>query len=82
MINKVQLVFLPPHSSHVLQPLDLGVFSPLKTRYRQIISDLSYLDDAAPIKKQRFLQTYKLARIEAFTNRVLRGSWKAAGLFP
>ena len=26
--NNVELVFLPPHSSHVLQPLDLGVFSP------------------------------------------------------
>ena len=26
--NNFELVFLPPHSSHVLQPLDLGVFSP------------------------------------------------------
>ncbi|KAI0997864.1 hypothetical protein K3495_g10325 [Podosphaera aphanis] len=27
--NNIQLLFLPAHSSHVLQPLDLGVFAPL-----------------------------------------------------
>ena len=31
--NDVELLFLPAHSSHVLQPLDLGTFSPLKSRY-------------------------------------------------
>ncbi|KAI0996678.1 hypothetical protein K3495_g11505 [Podosphaera aphanis] len=77
--NNVHLVFLPPHSSHVLQPLDLGVFSPLKHRYRSIISDLAYLD-AAPIKKRRFLVAYNQARTEALTSRLLRSGWKAAGL--
>jgi len=28
--NLIKLVLLPPHSSHLLQPLDVGVFSPLK----------------------------------------------------
>jgi len=26
----IKLILLPPHSSHLLQPLDVGVFSPLK----------------------------------------------------
>jgi len=30
-IHKVQLVFLPSHSSHILQPLDLSCFSPIKS---------------------------------------------------
>ena len=33
--NNIQLLFLPPHTSHVLQPLDLTVFSVLKRAYRQ-----------------------------------------------
>src|SRR5262245_9462876 len=37
--NKVALVFLLAYSSHVLQPLDLSCFSPIKTRYRQSIAD-------------------------------------------
>ncbi|KAI0991865.1 hypothetical protein K3495_g16322 [Podosphaera aphanis] len=80
--NNVHLVVLPPHSSHVLQPLDLGVFSPLKHHYRSIISDLAYLDDATPIKKRRFLAAYNQARTEALTSRVLRSSCKATGLVP
>ncbi|OCK75852.1 CENP-B protein [Lepidopterella palustris CBS 459.81] len=53
--ENVQLVFLPPHSSYILQPLDLSCFSPLKSRYRSQIAALAVLDDSAPVKKQRFI---------------------------
>jgi len=32
--NKIHLLYLPAHSSHLLQPLDLAAFSVLKSRYR------------------------------------------------
>jgi hypothetical protein len=80
--NQVDILYLPAHSSHVLQPLDLGTFSPLKSPYRKEIADLAHLDDAAPVKKRRFVQAYQKARIETFTPRTLRAGWSAAGLFP
>ncbi|KAI4750748.1 hypothetical protein E4T52_16693 [Aureobasidium sp. EXF-3400] len=58
--NKIHLLFLPAHTSHVLQPLDLGVFAPLKSRYRAQIAALASLDDASPVKKQRFLEKRRL----------------------
>ena len=30
MENEIDLLVLPPHCSHVLQPLDVSVFAPLK----------------------------------------------------
>ncbi|KAI6877959.1 hypothetical protein KC360_g8943 [Hortaea werneckii] len=30
MENAIDLLILPPHTSHILQPLDVGVFAPLK----------------------------------------------------
>ncbi|KAL5612103.1 hypothetical protein BROUX41_000349 [Berkeleyomyces rouxiae] len=39
--HNIRLFFLPPHASHVLQPLDLPVFGPLKTAYQK---ELRYLD--------------------------------------
>jgi hypothetical protein len=30
MRNAIDLLILPPHCSHILQPLDVGVFAPLK----------------------------------------------------
>lgn len=80
--NQVDILYLPAHSSHVLQPLDLATFFPLKSRYRSQIADLAHLDDAAPVKKRRFVQAYQTARAETFTPRTLRAGWSAAGLFP
>jgi len=31
--NNIILLWMPPHSSHLLQPLDVGCFSPLKTAF-------------------------------------------------
>jgi hypothetical protein len=78
----IDLSFLPAHTSHVLQPLDLGVFAPLKSRYVRQIAALASLDDASQIKKQRYLTCYKMARLDTFTPRLLRTEWKAAGLYP
>ena len=80
--NKVYLLFLPPHSSHVLQPLDLSVFSVVKRFYRQQIQALSYLNDAAPVKKERFITAYYHARERAITERVIRAGWATAGICP
>ena len=38
-LNNIYLLFLPAHTSHALQPLDLGCFSSLKTAYRRLISE-------------------------------------------
>jgi hypothetical protein len=81
-VNNVHLVFLPAHSSHVLQPLDLSCFSPIKSRYRQQIASLASLDDSAKIKKHRFIEYYHCAREESLTERVIRAGWKASGISP
>ncbi len=81
-LHKIHLLYLPPHASHLLQPLDLAPFSVLKSRYRNEIRALSALDDAAPIKKERFVVSYNKAREEGLSERVIRAGWRAAGLCP
>ena len=56
--HNIYLLFLPLHTLHVLQPLDLTVFSPLKTAYRKKLSNLSLLTDSTLIRKQNFLLYY------------------------
>ena len=36
--NKTICLCLPPHSTHLLQPLDDGVFDPLKQKYKKLLS--------------------------------------------
>jgi hypothetical protein len=80
--NNVYVVFLPPHSIHVLQPLDLSCFSPVKSRYRSHIAALASLDDAAPVKKYRFIKYYHLAREEGLTLKTIKSGWRASGIYP
>ena len=36
--NKIICFFLPPHLPHLLHPLDVGVFGPLKQNYKKLLS--------------------------------------------
>jgi hypothetical protein len=40
--NKILLAIYPPHSTHTLQPLDIGMFKPLSTAYSAALAD--YMD--------------------------------------
>ncbi|KAF7889298.1 uncharacterized protein EAF01_010031 [Botrytis porri] len=80
--NNIYLLLLPPHTSHVLQPLDLSVFSPLKSAYRIELNKLSLLSDSSPIGKRNFLSCYQKARIEGLTIQNIKSGWQASGLWP
>lgn len=79
--NNILLCRLPSHTSHKLQPCDIGVFGPLKTSYREQAERL-YRGGANTIGKQHFTLLYSRARQAAFTARNIRASWSKAGLYP
>lgn len=54
----------------------------MKSRYRTEIAALAALDDAVPVKKERFLRCYNYARDEGLTERVIRAGWRITGLSP
>lgn len=80
--NNIYLLFLPPHTSHVLQPLDLAVFSSLKAAYRKELGNLVNLTDSTAIGKRGFLDCYRRARLAGLTSQNVRSGWKATGLWP
>jgi hypothetical protein len=80
--HRIHLLYLPAHASHLLQPLDLAPFSVVKSKYRRQIQALSSIDDAAPVKKERFISSYHGARMDGLSERVIRAGWRAAGLAP
>ena len=61
-LNNVYLLFLLAYTSHVLQPLDLGCFSSLKTSYRRLVNDYIALTDTTKVGKVAFLEFYAEAR--------------------
>ena len=81
-LNHVYLLFLPAHTSHILQPLDLGYFSSLKTVYRRLLGEHTALTDTTKVGKANFLEFYARARETGFREENIRSGWKATGLYP
>lgn len=77
--NAIIPLCLPPHATHVLQPLDVGIFSPLAEAYKQLISEQSLLG-ATRVTNPQFLQLYQKARQTIAQN--IPGAWQGAGLLP
>lgn len=74
-------LYMPPHSSHLLQPLDVGCFSPLKRSYGKIVEDKMRLG-INHIDKLEFLDGYKQARKAVFSESNIRSGFAATGLVP
>ncbi len=81
MENNIKSLILPPHSSHFTQPLDIGIFSPLKEYMTQEIDPL-VRTNVPQVQKVEWLTAYVRARSHAFSTNNIRSSWNGAGLVP
>ncbi|RYN21200.1 hypothetical protein AA0115_g9842 [Alternaria tenuissima] len=80
--QRIHVLYLPGHSSHILQPLDLSPFGAVKKSYRQQVRALAAISDAAPVRKQHFIGLYYKARQRGLSERVIRAGWRASGIAP
>lgn len=79
--NNITLCCIPSHTSHKLQPCDVGVFGPLKAAYRDQVEQL-YRGSANTVDKEHFMSLYSPARDQALTSRNIKAGWMKTGLFP
>jgi hypothetical protein len=68
---------MPPHSSHLLQPLDVGCFSPLKRAYSREVESL-IRHHINHITKLEFLPAFN----QSFTLTNIGSAFRGAGLIP
>jgi hypothetical protein len=67
--NSIIPLYMPPHSSHLLQPLDVSCFSLLKRAYgqevqKQMALGINYID------KDEFLTIYPRVRTAALNEKI------------
>ena len=79
--NSIVTICMPPHSSHLLQPLDVGCFAPLKQAYGRQVESLMRTK-ISHVTKQEFLSCFKRAFDVSFTASNVQGGFRGAGLVP
>ena len=81
MNNNIIFMVLPPHSSHLTQPLDVGVFKSLKTFMASAIEPLVGTE-LPRIMKAEWLLAYVTAHDGAFSIRNIEGGFHGTRIIP
>jgi hypothetical protein len=79
--HKIITVCMPPHSSHLLQLLDVGCFGLLKQLYGREIEKLMRMH-ITHISKLEFLSSFRTAFFHSFTEENIQAGFIGSGLMP
>ena len=80
--NKVLLFCLPPNCTHIVQPLDVGVFAPVKKVWRHLLKQWKLESRAQNVSKEVFPRLICQLWEESITPKQCRSGFRASGIFP
>ncbi|KAH7929520.1 DDE-domain-containing protein [Leucogyrophana mollusca] len=78
--HKIILLCLPSHTTHRLQPCDVGIFGPLASSWKSEVNRASAANVA--ITKYNLLEYYHAARGRAFTPATIQTAFRKTGIWP
>ena len=79
--NKILLLCLPPHTSHYLQPLDVGVFTHVKRQYNAAVQELAMVGQSA-LTKRDFIPIYAKLRPQHVCAESIKSGFAQTGIWP
>ena len=80
--NQVIVFVLPPHTTHIAQPLDRGCFSPLKAAWRKFCHEFRAQYPGRVVTRYEFSHLFSKAWFEAMSAKNVVSSFKATGVCP
>jgi len=80
-LKKIIPIYLPPHSTHLLQLLDLVIFLVLKRLYLSKVNKFAACGITG-INRDYFLRILSEIRPQVYTSELIRSAFKAIGLLP
>lgn len=77
--NRVILLCLPTYSTHLLQPLEVDCFKPLKRAYGELVAN-NVTNDR--LDRDEFIHLYASAWQQVLTPTLIRSSFESTGIWP
>ncbi|KAI5961630.1 uncharacterized protein KGF55_003947 [Candida pseudojiufengensis] len=78
--NNIIPLYLPPHGSHLTQPLDQITFQQVRNNYRRNLVEEKSDEYGFKIKKHEFIKSYEFARKQGLKSTLVKRAWEIAGL--
>ncbi|KIJ34985.1 hypothetical protein M422DRAFT_262946 [Sphaerobolus stellatus SS14] len=78
--NEIILLSLPPKTTHMLQPLDVGVFGPFQNAWVKHCEDSAIARD--PVTRYNLVEHYMQIRNKYITPQVIQAAFRHSGLWP
>ena len=80
--EKVIVFCLPPNSTHKAQPLDKGVFSPLKRAWREECHNYLLCNPGKVVTRYQFSTLFGRAWLRAMTPKNIISGFSVTGVYP
>lgn len=81
--NQIELIALYSNATHILQPLDVAVFQPLKSKWKKTIDEWRIENGSQKLKRENFAPVLKKA-LDAMPNlpKIIQNGFRTCGLSP
>ena len=80
--ERVIIFTLPPNTTHLTQPLDKGIFGPLKQAWRRVCHEFLTQNPGRVITRYDFSPLFSEAWIEAMTPKNILAGFRITGIHP
>ena len=80
--EQVILFVLPPHTTHLSQPLDKGVFAAVKTKWREVCHTFLMENPGRVITRYDFSALFCQAFDASLTIRTIKSGFQVTGVYP
>lgn len=80
--HKIILVALPPNATHLMQPLDVSVFRPLKKDWKYTVRHWRIEHNGEEICKENFCKAVHEVIFKGTLQKSIKSGFRATGLYP
>ena len=80
--NGILLYCLPPHSSHITQPLDVGFYGPFKQSWKKAVAEFNIQNFGKSVTKETFAAVFRRAYDDTVKVGTIVNAFRNSGIFP
>ncbi|KYM93390.1 hypothetical protein ALC62_16007, partial [Cyphomyrmex costatus] len=79
---KIELIALFPNATHILQPLDVAVFHPLKNIWKEAVNNWRLQNEGERFRREKFAPLLVAALNSIDLTKIIKNGFKGCGLLP